>query len=433
MRHVKLLVLAAILSSAAPAAAAVVGSSAPPPSLSQERIATLPADQQPAWQAYLARSEAQRTTDMATLAAERAKLTGPLPPAPSEHTHDGSMPLNKDALWYAGAEARHIADVIVSFQTPAGGWGKNADRSGPLRKPGQDYVGNNLSAHLTPGDFDTPRDRNWDYVGTLDNNATTTEIRFLTRVAAALPGKDGDSYRASILKGIGYLLAAQFPNGGWPQVWPLQGGYHDAITYNDDAISQAAEVLTAVADNDANAYGFVPAEPRTKARIAAAKALDVILKTQIVVHGVPTVWGQQHDSLTLVPVAARNFEPALPSSDESADLLIYLMHLPDPSPALVRAIHGAAGWLQKAAIYGYVWTKPDADGRHLEAQAGAGPIWSRYYTTDFQPRFGDRDKTIHDAVNEISKERRNGYSWFNEGPAKALKLYARWAKAHPKP
>ena len=62
----------------------------------------------------------------------------------------------------------------------------------------------------------------------------------------------------------------------------------------------------------------------------------------------------------------------------------------------------------------------------------AGPLWARYYQigTD-QPLFGDRDKSIHDDVSEISKERRNGYSWFNDSPANALKSYAKWAAKHP--
>ena len=43
-------------------------------------------------------------------------------------------------------------------------------------------------------------------------------------------------FRKSFLHGLDYVFAAQFPNGGWPQVWPLQGGYHDVITINDDAV-----------------------------------------------------------------------------------------------------------------------------------------------------------------------------------------------------
>ncbi len=95
-----------------------------------------------------------------------------------------------------------------------------------------------------PGDFDEPADHNWHYVGTLDNDATNTELHFLARLSAALPGHDGDPYRAGFLRGMRYLLNAQFPNGGWPQVWPLEGGYHDAITFNDDAVTESAELLT---------------------------------------------------------------------------------------------------------------------------------------------------------------------------------------------
>jgi PelA/Pel-15E family pectate lyase len=58
------------------------------------------------------------------------------------------------------------------------------------------------------------------------------------------------AYRASLLRGVDYLLAAQFPNGGWPQVWPLEGGYHDAITFNDDATVQTMRLLNGVGGGD---------------------------------------------------------------------------------------------------------------------------------------------------------------------------------------
>ncbi len=71
-------------------------------------------------------------------------------------------------------------------------------------------------------------------------------------------------------------------------------------------------------------------------------------------------------------------------------------------------------------------------GRHLVSTPGHGPIWARFYQigTD-RPIFGDRDKTIHDNVDEISNERRNGYAWYTESPQKALHRYAEWKKANP--
>lgn len=71
-------------------------------------------------------------------------------------------------------------------------------------------------------------------------------------------------------------------------------------------------------------------------------------------------------------------------------------------------------------------------GRKLAAVAGAGPIWSRYYQIGAdRPIFGDRGKTIHVNGNDLSRERRNGCSWFNTEGIAVLAQYETWAKAHP--
>lgn len=410
---------------------AVIGTSKPAESITAERIAALPKKDQAAWMAYLERSQKQMQTDRATLAAERTP-GAPEPPMPKEGFSARTMPLNRDAAWYGTEEARHVADVIVSFQTPAGGWSKNLDMSGAVRAKGQSYTPNNLSRFPSPDDFDTPKDPQWNYVGTLDNDATNTELHFLALVSAATPGPAGDAYRASFLHGIRYLLSAQFPNGGWPQVWPLEGGYHDAITFNDNAVTESAETLTVVAEGAGN-YAFVPTDLRKQARAAADHALECILATQVMVNGKRTVWAQQHDALTLSPVSGRNYEPAALSASESADVLLYLMKLPTPSPAVIASIDAGVAWLKSAAIYGQEFTggRGTPGGRHLEAKGGAGPIWARYYSiTTGKPVFGDRDKTIHDDVSELSLERRNGYAWYSAGPQQALDAYATWSKSH---
>ncbi len=414
-----------------PLCSAVIGTSKPAESITPARIAALPAKDRAAWMAYLERSQKQMQIDRATLAAERT-AGAPEPPIPKEGFSARTMPLNRDAAWYGSAEARHIADVIVSFQTPAGGWSKNLDMSGSVRLPGQSYTTNNLSRYPSADDFDTPKDPHWNYVGTLDNDATNTELHFLALVSGATPGAAGEAYRASFLRGIRYLLAAQFPNGGWPQVWPLEGGYHDAITFNDNAVTESAETLTAVAEGAGN-YPFVPAELRRQAAASADHALECILATQVVVKGRRTVWAQQHDALTLAPVAGRNYEPAALSSGESADVLLYLMQLPHPSPAVIAAVNAGVTWLKAAAINGQEWVggRGTPGGRHLEAKAGAGPIWARYYSISTGlPVFGDRDKTIHDDVSELSLERRNGYAWYSAGPQQSLDAYATWSKDH---
>jgi PelA/Pel-15E family pectate lyase len=156
-----------------------------------------------------------------------------------------------------------------------------------------------------------------------------------------------------------------------------------------------------------------------------------MIATQIIENGRRTVWGQQHDALTLEPVTGRNYEPRAECSSESASMILFLMDLPNPSPKVVAAVHAAIAWLEQTAIRGKTYVRT-AETAQLADRADAKAIWARYYEIGTRrPIFGDRDKTIHDDVSEISKERRNGYNWYNSVPQAALDRYAEWRRAHP--
>jgi PelA/Pel-15E family pectate lyase len=404
-----------------PVAARVLRMNTPAPSLTAARVkAILPPAQQRAWLAYLDRSARQRQADRASLVAELKPGQTP-PPAPTAvGGGEYNMPLDRPASWYAGPEARAIADGIVSFQTPAGGWSKNQNRSRPPRLPGQRYANDAETMDPDRSNFDAPEDRFWTFVGTLDNDATIQEMRFLTRVVERKPGRDGDRYRASIVKGVRYLLDAQYPNGGWPQIWPLEGGFHDGITFNDNAVARAATMLRDVGREPV--YRFVPADLRARATAAVGKAIDVILASQFRIDGTPTGWPQQVDALTLQPISARNYEPRSIASGETTDVLMFLMDQPNPTPAVRRAIDAGIAWLKARAIRGYAWERVSpAEGRKLFPRPGAGPLWSRNYDlVTQQPIFGDKDQRIHDDVNNISIGRRNGYNWYVTQPQRVI-------------
>lgn len=410
------LLLALTLACPALLSAAVIGTNQLSLPLTADRIARLPADQRPAWQAYFERSEKLRTADDAAFAAElkAAGLTAPLVPAKGRGV---SGLLAQPATLWSGPEVARVADIVVSFQTPAGGWNKNTDQTTAARRPGERFG-------YEAG-----------YIGTIDNDATISQLRFLGKTLAATAPTHPRfaAWQTSFLRGIEYLLTAQYPNGGWPQVFPLEGGYHDAITFNDDAFVNVLTLLHTLADPTGE-FTFASAPLRERARLAAQRGLDCILASQIVTtSGRRTVWCQQVDMLTLAPCAARNYEMPSQAAGESAGLTRYLMTLPDPSPAVVTAVHAAAAWFAKTPLHNVAYKfAPDGSGRTLIPTPGAGPLWPRYSEigTD-RPLFGDRDLTIHDDVNGISKERRNGYGWFGDGPKRTLDHYTKWAKAHP--
>jgi len=409
------------------AQAEVVGKSVAAESLTRERVRALPVAERKVWEEYLRRSEAQMAADKAALAKERVGMTE-LPPLPAQGNSAHALPLDKEVAWYRSAEAKRLGEIVLSFQTPAGGWSKNLKMTGP-RLRGQAYATANLApTPLSEGDFDKAKDETWHYVGTFDNDATNTELHYLLLLSDALPGAEGDKYRESFVRGVQYELAAQMPNGGWPQVWPLEGGYHDAVTFNDDAVTENAELLDEVATG--KDFAFVPKAIRARAAEAVTRANACILRTQIRVGGVLTVWAQQYDPLTLEPVAARNFEPAALSAGESAAVVLYLMSLPKPSPAVVVAVDAAVKWMQANVVRGFAWRggRETPGGRRLVPDPD-GELWPRYVSlTTGKAIFGDRDKSIHSDVMEISLERRNGYGWYGDGPAKVLKAYPEWEK-----
>ena len=69
-----------------------------------------------------------------------------------------------------------------------------------------------------------------------------------------------------------FIFAAQYPNGGWPQVYPLEGKYHDDITFNDDAMTHVLELLQGIASNEPR-YAFLDDSLRKQASDSLAAGL----------------------------------------------------------------------------------------------------------------------------------------------------------------
>ena len=376
------------------------------PLITAKRIAALPEKQRRAWEAYLDSSRAQNARDTVAMQSELAK-TGRKEMLRAPYAHGFEVDDHMTPGWFASDSAQRMADVILSFQAPNGGWSKHVDFSVGPRQPGQSYFSET---------------EKWSWISTIDNSATTEEMHFL---ALADKARHDQRYIDAFNRGVKYLLASQYPNGCWPQVWPLQGSYHDAVTFNDDATMNAASLLQEVATGK---YPYVSAQDVTRSLAAVDKTVACVLDAQAVVDGKLTVWGQQHDPISLEPTSARSYELTSLTAQESATIMRFLMKVKSPSARVVNAVHAAANWSNANQLSGFTYT---FDGGRKEAP-GAGPVWARMYEIGTnKPIFSDRNGIKLYDWNQL-KDRRQGYGWYTYAPVAALKQYATWATKHPR-
>jgi len=324
---------------------------------------------------------------------------------PAPYSHGFEITALMTPGWLASDSARRIADNLLSFQTPNGGWSKHVDYARGPREKGQSWFSESAR---------------WQWIATIDNSSTTEQMQFLLMIDSVRPDP---RYRAAWKHGLEYLLAAQYPNGCWPQVWPLDGEYHDAATFNDDATTNVLTTLQQAADGRP---AYLTEEERNAARASLERGIECVLNAQYVVNGRPTVWGQQHDPLTLQPTNARSYELTSLTAQESANLMRFLIKQKNPSARLTASINGAAEWLKSHALYGY--TYDFETGRHTSP--GAGPIWARMYEigTD-KPIFSDRNGIKLYDWDQL-KDRRLGYAWYTYAPVLALRQYESWARKY---
>ncbi|WP_081885851.1 pectate lyase [Haloferula sp. BvORR071] len=368
--------------------------------VTMEAIGHLPAGEQAVWKIYLERSQATAAGDQAALQAELAANKMPIAlKAPSGG--DFRMPKGGED-WFASDEAKALVGVVLSYQAPSGGWSKHTGYSEGPRKPGM----------LWSSQYEAGKSPH--YLATFDNGSTTTQIALLAKVWRATKRAD---CAAAASKGLNYILAAQNPNGGWPQVYPLEGGYHDDITLNDDAMTHILELLQVIVSKDP-AYAFLDESLRDKAAAALEKGLGCVSKMQVVQEGKKAVWCAQHDALTLKAAPARKMEPATLSGSESANLVKFLMTLSQPSPELIATIEGGLAWLERVKITGMTRTEKDGKTAYEPDPSSTEVYWARFYSlADNKPVFPGRDGVVYASFAEMAEKNNLGYDYYTTRPA----------------
>ncbi|MBN1183474.1 MAG: pectate lyase [Bacteroidales bacterium] len=316
-----------------------------------------------------------------------------------------------DDAWYATDEAKAIAENVLLYQRDIGGWPKNIQMQKPLSDEEKEELKKKKSS---TNDCTT------------DNSATFTEMTFLSRIYKQIPDK---RYKEAFIKGLIYLLDAQYSNGGWPQFYPLEKGYSRHITYNDNSMVNIMTLLDGLIQNK---YSIIPDSLLLeKSKIAFDKGIDCILKTQYFQNGVLTAWCAQHDENTLQPAKARSYELPSLSGQESAGIVLLLMSVDNPSDAIKASINNAVSWFEKTKITGSRIERYKNEAGEKEksivSDSLAPALWARFMELeDNTPFFCDRDGIKKSSLDQIGHERRISYKWYSDAPQEVLDKYPVW-------
>jgi len=320
---------------------------------------------------------------------------------------------------YTREQVREIAANILLFQRENGGWPKDYDMLAILTEDQRAAVLATKSKHDT----------------SFDNHNVHSQVDYLARAFAA---GGGPERRQACERGLDFMLAAQMPNGGFPQRCPSPTGYSAHITFNDGVMIGILNVLKDAADGQPQ-WKWLDAARRDKARDAVERGVECILKCQIRVDGKSTGWCQQHDEKTFEARPARTFELASICPQDTTEIARFLMWLKSPEADVVRAVDAAVEWLRRVQLRGVrvervkapkeVFLRHTADFDVVVVQdSQAPPLWARHYEigTD-KPVFAGRDAMKCYALAEVARERRTGSLWYGNWPQPLLDTeHPRW-------
>lgn len=296
----------------------------------------------------------------------------------------------KDPACLAAAKA--AAECLIQGQYRSGGWNASIEFD-PAERAKQAY-------RVDPPE-PKKRQRN---TSSLDDDKTTSALRFLMRLDHALEQKDARLHEATEFA-LNSLLAAQFPNGAWaqiwvepadttqpsdlkarfPKTWPREypgGDYWFHYTFNDNNISETITTLfLAEAIYGGGRY-----------RAAAKKAGEFILLAQL--PEPQPAWAQQYN-FAMEPVWARKFEPPAVTGGESQKLLDTLLLLTAElqDRRFLEPIPRALAYLRKSQL-------PDGQlARFYELETNR-PL---YFTKTYQLTDKDDDLPTHYGFKVSSK------------------------------
>lgn len=222
--------------------------------------------------------------------------------------------VTKDKIYLNAA--RKAADALIYGQHPLGGWHYAID----FEPKGMQQWYKTQASKFKWG---MEEQRFFKGNATFDDSNCSSATRFLLRFY--LTSKE-EKYHAPLLKALNFLLLAQYPNGAFPQRFPLRYDFvHDDFpdytsyyTLNDGSATSNVKVLL-------DAYQYLGDRRYLE---SARRAVDFMIAVQGPED--QAAWAEQYDPNTMQPIKARTHEPAgfvIRESEQILELLeiFYLM------------------------------------------------------------------------------------------------------------
>ncbi|HUT63535.1 MAG TPA: pectate lyase [Anaerolineae bacterium] len=179
---------------------------------------------------------------------------------------------------------------------------------------------------------------------TFDDNVSTGATRFLMELYMTTLDPQ---YRVPLIKAINFILESQYPNGAWPQRYPLMYDYpHDGhpdytsyYTLNDEVIQGNIYFLLDTYDKLGN----------EEYKKAAYRGMDFLYIAQL--PSPQAGWGQQYD-LDMNSAAARSYEPASVMPGYTVQVIRDLMEFYKitGNRKYLRGIPDAIEWLENSYL-----------------------------------------------------------------------------------
>lgn len=273
------------------------------------------------------------------------------------------------------AGATEVGRALAWYQSETGGW--PIEIEAPTTPPATDEGMARVQRQQRDDSF--------------DDNATQGAINFLLDLDGRIEAPWLDE---ALDLGLDFMLESQLEAGGWPQYYPLIGGYHDFYTFNDGATNHViAVMLKAHAQRDDTRY-----------LESALRGAAFIASSQL--PAPQSGWAQQYD-LNLKPAAARPFEPAAVSSSSTSRNILTLLDVAAQTgdPQHLDPIPAAIAWLKASAL----------DERS----------WARFYELDTnRPIYPTRSGSILESLDDLPENERGKYAYVAGFRAKeAISLY----------